>query len=88
MTAPAFSALVRREDAKKITAETVCADVLDAPLSVGDTIGQIVYSVDGVQLGTVAITAAEDIPRIGFLELFCRMLRSFSLGKAGASDND
>ena len=79
VSAPDFSALVRREDIGKIRQTTVCADMLHAPLSVGDKVGEIVYEIDGEVIGVVDITVTEDIPRIGFIELFCRMLRVFCL---------
>lgn len=81
---PAFSALVRRENAAKISVETVCPQILSAPLARGDVIGQIIYSVGDEMLGTVDIAVTEDLPRIGFPELFRRMLTAFALGKPGA----
>ena len=84
IAAAEFSALVRREDASKITAETVCAENLQAPVGVGDIVGQITYSVGGEILGTADITACEEIPRIGFGELFRRMITAFALGGPGA----
>lgn len=85
--APSFSALVRREDAKNIKYEISCADAADAPLCIGDKVGQITYSIGDEILGTVDITAADDVPRIGFRILFGRLLSSFVLGVSNAAAN-
>ena len=85
VSAPSFSALVRREDAKNIRTEVTCADVLNAPLSIGDKVGQITYSVGDEILGTVEITVTENVPRIGFRVLFGRLLSSFAIGTSEAS---
>ena len=74
----AFSALLSKKDAANVTAQTSCAQTLTAPLSVGDVIGEITYSVNGEVIGKADITVTEDIPRIGFSELFRRMISALT----------
>lgn len=75
----AFSALVAKGDAARVTGTVTLPDTLDAPVKCGDTVGQITYSIGDTVLGVVDITAAEDIARIGFGALFLRMLASITL---------
>ena len=75
----AFSALVSKGDAARVTGTVTLPDTLDAPVKCGDIVGQITYSIGDTVLGTVDITAAEDVARIGFGALFLRMLAAISL---------
>lgn len=74
----AFSALLSKKDAAGVTTDIRYPEFLTAPLSVGDVIGEIAYSVNGEIIGTADITVTEDVPRIGFAELLRRMLTAFS----------
>ena len=74
----AFSALLSKKDAANVTTDIRYPESLTAPLSVGDVIGEITYSVNGEVIGKADITVTEDIPRIGFSELLRRMLTAFS----------
>ena len=71
--------LLSKKDAAKLQTDTVCEETLTAPLAVGDVVGKVTYTVDGEIVGTAEITVTEDVPRIGFFELFRRMLSAFSL---------
>lgn len=82
-SAPALTSLLRRADKEKITTEVLCPESLKAPISRGDIIGQITHKVGDTVIGTTPITADEDIPRIGYWELFSRMLSGFAFGGHG-----
>ena len=60
---------------KKIEMENALA----APIKAGDTVGRVLYTLDGEALGEVPITATSDVARIGFGTLFARLLRAFAL---------
>ena len=50
-----------------------------APIKRGDKVGEIVFSCDGGEVGRTEILATEDIRKIGFFELWWRMLAKFLL---------
>lgn len=60
---------------KKIEME----NALTAPIQAGDTVGRVLYTLDGETIGEVPITATSDVARIGFGTLFARLLRAFAL---------
>lgn len=78
-SAPSFTSLLRRADKEKITTEFLCPESLKAPIAKGDIIGQITHRVGDTVLGTTSVIADEDVPRIGYPELFARMLSVFAL---------
>lgn len=50
-----------------------------APVLSGDKLGYVVYTLDGEQIGSVSILSAENIERIGFWGVFCRVIAKFLL---------
>ena len=71
--------LTKAEAGKSLESEIRLPDSLTAPVEAGDVVGEIVYSLEGQVLGSVPIAAAEPVPRIGFLEIFGRLLKRFFL---------
>lgn len=66
-TVPAFHAvLLRGENADNIKKEIILYEDLSAPLTKGDSVGYVEYSVNDRVIGTVDIQAAEDMPEITF----------------------
>lgn len=66
-TVPSFHAvLLRGENADNIKKEIILYEGLTAPLSKGDSVGYVEYSIDGRVIGAVDIQAAEDMPEITF----------------------
>ncbi|MBP3918844.1 MAG: D-alanyl-D-alanine carboxypeptidase [Clostridia bacterium] len=76
----AFSILLTRGADKNIETEYTLPESLAAPVKKGDLIGTITYRSGDTVLGTVDITAAEDVERISFFTLFLRMLDTMALG--------
>lgn len=69
-----FSALLSRADAAGVTCDISLAESIAAPVCVGDTVGHAVYRVGEREIGTVPVTAAEDVSKIGFFDVFFRMI--------------
>ncbi len=83
-----LTVLLSKKDAAKVEEGTVYKDFLSAPVTVGDVVGQITYSVDGEVIGTSDITVTEDIGRIGYAELLSRMLASFAFSASPDTNAD
>lgn len=63
--AEAYSVLRKKSDAAEITTEIVCSDTLNAPISEGDVVGNIVIS-DGTKTSEVELVATESVDRKSF----------------------
>ena len=50
-----------------------------APIKKGDSVGKIVFTCDGKEIGSADVYAAEDAPKISFFVLWYRMLAKFLL---------
>lgn len=76
---PAFGATVPKGAASRVCTELVLPEVLTAPVRAGDTVGYVVYRLEGEEIGRVEILAKDSVSKIGFATLFCRMLADFLL---------
>jgi D-alanyl-D-alanine carboxypeptidase (penicillin-binding protein 5/6) len=76
---PAFAATVEKGRAGAVEAVTELPEVLTAPVGVGETIGHIVYRLDGAEVGRVPVIATENVEKMDFGTLFLRLLSSFLL---------
>lgn len=77
---PDFSVLLTRGAEKNIETVPELPSSVSAPVKQGDILGHIVYKSGDTVLGTVDVTAKEDVARIGFFVLFLRMLDAFAIG--------
>lgn len=59
----------------------VYGDELKAPLKSGDTVGELIVSLDGEVLATVPLIVKTDVERNGFL-YFMELMRGYVLGRA------
>ncbi len=75
-----FSALLPRTDAAGIKSDITLPEFLPAPVNAGDTVGSITYYTGDKEIGSVPITAAESVAKIGFLDVFFRMISVLSGG--------
>lgn len=73
----AFSAVLSKEEARKVTETVVLEETLCAPISEGQQVGTIEYTVDGESIGSSAIVACETVDRVGFGTVLAHMLRTF-----------
>ncbi len=71
---PDFSCVVNKADISKITFDIETEEKLAAPVRVGEKVGKVTYRLGESELGSVDITAIEEIDKIGFGGLLLRML--------------
>ena len=62
------------ESFEGITREIRMNEVIQAPLSQGDVIGQVVYSLNGKELGSVPIVAKEDVAKAVYTDYLKKIL--------------
>ncbi len=71
-----FSCVLAKGKDTEVTKTITLEKSVSAPVSAGDTVGEVTYTLDGEIIGSVPITAAEDVSRIGYLDIIYRMLLS------------
>ncbi|MCD7776886.1 MAG: D-alanyl-D-alanine carboxypeptidase [Firmicutes bacterium] len=71
-----FSCVLAKGKDSEVTKTITLEKSVSAPVSAGDTVGEVTYTLDGEVIGSVPITAAEDVLRIGYLDIIYRMLLS------------
>ncbi len=81
LSADRFSSVVGKGEEKRISYEIKLQENLTAPIFAGDRIGEIVYTLDGKEIGKVYIYSGDTVSRISFSEVFLMMLRSFLFSK-------
>ncbi|HTX72566.1 MAG TPA: D-alanyl-D-alanine carboxypeptidase family protein [Rectinemataceae bacterium] len=64
--ASALAVTVPKTDAGRVETSVRCPDYVDAPIAQGQSVGEVVYSVDGTVLHRVELVAAERIDRGNF----------------------
>lgn len=67
------------EDLTKITKEIRLSEVIEAPVAKGDAVGQAVYLLDGKELGSVALLAAEDVEKARYPDFLKRTMDKYLL---------
>ena len=60
---------------RKIEKKYEIPDTLTAPHKSGDKIGEIVYYLEGEEIGRTPIVVCEDVEKISFLALFGEILK-------------
>ncbi len=71
-----FSALIKKSEKGEITSQTVIPESVTAPVKEGEKIGEIVYSINGTQIGSIPLTANEDIAEKTVWRSFFILLKS------------
>lgn len=79
VTYEGFTALIPKGRSGHVTAEVLIPETVTAPLAKGDEVGKIIYRLEGEEIGSVPVRVNEDLEKIGFGTLFCRMLAQFLL---------
>ncbi len=74
-----FSCVISKGQMNKVEYTVELPRSVSAPIKKGDVIGRIVFRCDGKEIGSADIIALSDIQKIGFFELWCRMLAKFLL---------
>lgn len=73
----AFSGLVPKGGAGKVSVKVDLPEKLAAPVEQGARVGTVTYLYDGNEIGSVGIYADEGVEKLTFGALFCRMLARF-----------
>ena len=75
-----FEIVVNKENLGKIEAEYEIPEHLTAPVAEGEPIGKIVFKLLGEKIGECDILAECEVEKIGFFELFFRMIKRVITG--------
>ena len=60
-----------------ITSKLKLKKSLNAPVKKGDTVGSLVYELDGKEIGKIDVTASKSIKKAGFLDYLKKVFASF-----------
>ena len=74
-----FSLVTEKTNVGKIQHKIVLPETVSAPLQKGDKVGEVIFTLDGKEVGRMPITASSPVGKIGFGELWLRMLGRFLL---------
>ena len=77
--AESFSCVVNKSDISKIEYKIELPDTVPAPVKKGDKIGEVIFSCKGSEIGRANICASDDVNKISYFGLWCRMLAKFLL---------
>ncbi|MCL2080544.1 MAG: D-alanyl-D-alanine carboxypeptidase [Oscillospiraceae bacterium] len=69
--------LVEKRQVRDLEKIVTLAESLKAPVQKGQKLGEITVKYDGQVLASIPITAADDVPRLTFWQIFKRMLGMF-----------
>ena len=73
----AFAAVVPKGSAGRVEQILELPDVIKAPVAEGECVGNVIYRLEGEEIGRVPVLACESVDRIDFSTLFCRLLSQF-----------
>ena len=79
-TAPKISGggfIVKKGCRDRIETRFELAEAVDAPLTKGQKLGEVIYTVDGIEAARRDVCADEDIPRINVMQMFIRNLNDW-----------
>ena len=79
VTGGEFSCVVRKGSASKIQKKTEIFSSVAAPLKKGDKIGNITLTLGEEVVGNIDVVSGENVDRIGYLQIFTKMIKSFFL---------
>ena len=70
-----FSAVLKKSECASVTAKIEISGSVSAPLSKGDKIGEVIYSVGDSEIGRADILACESVDRLGFYKMVLILLQ-------------
>lgn len=68
-----FDCVVKKGEKGSVTGEVLLDDSVSAPVSKGTEVGKVVYRLGSDVVGETAIYTTEQIGKIGFLDILCRL---------------
>ena len=69
--------LIQKGKSKSITTNISLSDTVSAPISKGQVLGEISYSIDGKEISKVNIVAKEDIKKLNLVNMSARFVESW-----------
>ncbi len=76
---PSFSCVLPKNELAKVEMRLSVPECAQAPVKAGDALGEAQFYVGERMIGAVPVTALEDIDKITFFDVLCRMLAKFLL---------
>ena len=73
-----FRTVLNKSDQNKIQSSVELPERLTAPVEKGQKIGEIVYTLNGQEIGRIPVTAEETIEEIGFWDVILGLLKTIS----------
>jgi D-alanyl-D-alanine carboxypeptidase (penicillin-binding protein 5/6) len=77
--AESFSRVMEKGRIGKVECVVELPEFVSAPIKTGDRVGRVIFKCEGREIGSADIVARADAEKIGFFELWCRMLAKFLL---------
>lgn len=74
-----FSFVTEKENVGKIQYKIELPEYVSAPLKQGDKAGEVIFTLDGKEIGRVPIVATADVKKMNFADVWWRMLGRFLL---------
>jgi serine-type D-Ala-D-Ala carboxypeptidase (penicillin-binding protein 5/6) len=76
------SLLIKKGNKDKIEKTVSVEDVIEAPVDKGQKIGEVIYKIDGEQIGKADVVADAAVERASFFKLFAKMITEwFCIGR-------
>lgn len=75
-----FRTVIDKAKQGSVELEYDIPETLIAPIKAGDPVGNVIYKIDGEQIGSSKIYIKEDVEKIAFTDLFVRIIKRIVLG--------
>lgn len=69
--------IVKKGSRDKIETRFELAEAVDAPITKGQKLGEVIYTVDGIEAARRDVCADEDVPKINVMQMFIRNLNDW-----------
>lgn len=76
---PSFSTVVEKADLRRVEQSIELPETLVAPIEKGSAVGQVIYRLDGKEIGSCDVVADQSVERIGFFGVWKKILRILSV---------
>ena len=77
-----FNILVRKSDLSRIEKEYTIPESITAPFDEGSRIGEIVYKLDGRDIGKTDICVRESVESLNYISILWRIIQTMLIGKS------
>lgn len=76
---PKLSILTGKGEGKNIQSNVTLQDKIQAPINAGDRLGEIIYTLNGNEVGRVNIFAGESVERLSYVDLVLKIAKKMLL---------